>query len=49
MSKQTVRSSDVAGLRTRFSQRKDKVQIRMGQVVPIIVIQEAGLDGFWIH
>ena len=21
----------------------------MGQVVPIIVIQEAGLDGFWIH
>ena len=42
----TVRSGDVAGLRTRFSQLKDKVQIRMGQVVPIIVIQEAGLDGF---
>ena len=49
MSKHTVRSGDVAGLRTRFSQLKDKVQIRMGQVVPIIVIQEAGLDGFWIH
>src|SRR5512140_3890157 len=46
MSKHTVRSGDVAGLRTRFSQLKDKVQIRMGQVVPIIVIQEAGLDGF---
>ena len=49
MSKHTVRSGDVAGLRTRFSQLKDKVQVRMGQVVPIIVIQEAGLDGFWIH
>src|SRR6186997_1376457 len=33
----------------RFSQLKDKVQVRTGQVVPIIVIQEAGLDGFWIH
>jgi transposase len=49
MSKHTVRSGDVAGLRTRFSQLKDKVQVRMGQIVPIIVIQEAGLDGFWIH
>src|SRR6516165_7965113 len=49
MSKHTVRGGDVAGLRTRFSQLKDKVQIRIGQVVPIIVIQEAGLDGFWIH
>jgi transposase len=49
MSKHTVRSGDVAGLWTRFSQLKDKVQVRTGQVVPIIVIQEAGLDGFWIH
>jgi transposase len=49
MSKHTVRSSDVAGLRARFSQLKDKVQVRSGQLVPIIVIQEAGLDGFWIH
>ena len=38
MSKHTVRSGDVAGLRTRFSQLKDKVQVRMGQIVPIIVI-----------
>ncbi|QND62241.1 IS110 family transposase (plasmid) [Mesorhizobium huakuii] len=49
MSKHTVRSGDIAGLRARFSQLKDKVQVRTGQVVPIIVIQEAGLDGFWIH
>ena len=49
MSKHTVRSGDVAGLRARFSQLKDKVRVRTGQLVPIIVIQEAGLDGFWIH
>jgi transposase len=49
LSKHTVRSGDVAGLRTRFSQLVDKVQVRSRQVVPIIVIQEAGLDGFWIH
>lgn len=49
MSKHTVRSGDVAGLWARFSQLKDKVLVRSGQVVPIIVIQEAGLDGFWIH
>ena len=28
---------------------RTKFEIRMGQVVPIIVIQEAGRDGFWIH
>ena len=31
MSKHTVRSGDVAGLRARFSQLKDKVQVRTGQ------------------
>ena len=49
MSKHTVLSGDVAGLWARFCQLKDKVQVRTGHVVPIIVIQEAGLDGFWIH
>jgi transposase len=49
MSKHTVRSGDVAGLRARFSRLSEKAQVRSGQVVPIIVIQEAGLDGFWIH
>src|SRR6202051_300898 len=49
MSKHTVRSGDVAGLWARFSQLKDKVQVRTGHVAPLIEIQEAGLDGFWIH
>lgn len=49
MSKHTVRGGDVAGLLTRFSQIKEKAQARTGRSFPIIVIQEAGLDGFWIH
>src|SRR3954462_8318598 len=49
MSKHTVRSGDVARLRARCSRLSEKAQVRSGQVVPIIVIQEAGLDGFWIQ
>jgi len=49
MSKHTVRSGDVAGLRARFSLLREKVRARTGRAVSIIVIQEAGLDGFWIH
>ena len=49
MSKHALRSGVVAGLRARFSQLKEKVRIRTGQAFPVIVIQEAGLDGFWIH
>jgi len=49
MSKHAVRSGDIAALLARLSQLKEKARARTGQVFPIIVIQEAGLDGFWIH
>lgn len=49
MSKHAVHGGDVAGLMARFSQLRDKAQARTGRCFPIIVIQEAGLDGFWIH
>src|SRR4028118_1918918 len=49
MSKHSVRSGDIAALLARLSQLKDKARVRTGHVFPIIVIQEAGLDGFWIH
>lgn len=49
MSKHVVRGGDVAGLFTRFSQLQERAQARTGRSFPIIVIQEAGLDGFWIH
>ena len=49
LSKHSVRGSDVAGLLERFARLKEKTRARTGEVFPIIVIQEAGLDGFWIH
>ena len=49
MSKHAVPSGDIAALLARLSQLKEKARARTGQVFPIIVIQEAGLDGFWIH
>ena len=48
MSKHSVRGGDVAGLLGRFAQLQEKARVRMAQRFPIIVIQEAGLDGFWI-
>src|SRR4051812_21093090 len=49
ISKHSVRSGDIGALLARLSQLKEKARVRTGQVFPIIVIQEAGLDGFWIH
>jgi transposase len=49
MSKYSVRGGDVPGLLERFSALQDKAERRTGRGVPIVTIQEAGLDGFWIH
>jgi transposase len=49
MSKHAVGGGDVAGLLTRFRLLQDKAQARTGNFYPVVVIQEAGLDGFWIH
>jgi len=49
MSKHSLRSGDVAGLLQQLGRLRDKAQARTGRTFPIIVIQEAGLDGFWVH
>jgi transposase len=49
MSKHSVPAGDVAGLLKLFADLKRKAQARTGENYPIITIQEAGLDGFWIH
>ena len=49
MSKHAVPSGDIPALLARLSQLQEKARARTGHVFPIIVIQEAGLDGFWIH
>jgi transposase len=49
MSKHDVRAGDIAALLARFAELKKRALARTGKTVPIIVVQEAGLDGFWIH
>jgi transposase len=49
MSRHSVPAGDVVGLLARFSRLQEKARARTKQHFPIITIQEAGLDGFWIH
>ena len=49
MSKHSVPAGDIGALLARFSETKQKALARTGRSFPIIVIQEAGLDGFWIY
>ena len=49
MSRHSVAGGDMAGLLARFEDLRSKARAQAGKVYPIIVIQEAGLDGFWIH
>jgi len=49
ISRHQVKGSDVPALLERFAQLQAKAEARMGEQYPLVVIQEAGLDGFWIH
>jgi transposase len=49
MSQHSVPAGEVCELLRRFAELKRKAAARTGRDFPIIVIQEAGLDGFWIH
>lgn len=49
MSKFTVAARDVAGLLARFADVQRKAQVRSGKRFGFVAIQEAGLDGFWLH
>ena len=49
MSKHSVTAGDVAGLTGLFAEFRRKAEARTGESYPIITIQEAGLDGFWLH
>jgi transposase len=49
MSRHSVTAADVSGLMKLFAELRCKTEVRTGQSYPIITIQEAGLDGFWLH
>lgn len=48
MSKHSVNGGDVAGLLDRFTQLQRNTHSRTRERFPIVAIQEAGFDGFWI-
>jgi transposase len=49
MSRHSVPGGDMPALLACLDALRDKAQVREGQRYPVIAIQEAGLDGFWIH
>ena len=49
MSKHSVPAGDICVLLARFSEIRQRAFARTRKSFPVIVIQEAGLDGFWIH
>jgi transposase len=49
MSKQCVAAGDLKALLGRLAELQRKALMRTGKSYPIITIQEAGLDGFWLH
>ncbi|KKW90321.1 MULTISPECIES: IS110 family transposase [Sphingobium] len=49
ISRHQVKGGDVPALLERFAQLQVKARERTGEQYRLVVIQEAGLDGFWIH
>lgn len=49
ISRHQVKGGDVPALMERFAQLQAKAEARTGNQYQLVVIQEAGLDGFWIH
>jgi len=48
MSRRTIAGGDIEALFACFAQLRAKAQERQRKLYPLVVIQEAGLDGFWI-
>lgn len=49
ISKRWLQAGDSSGLLSLLARLRDKAQEQFGRPVRIVSIQEAGLDGFWIH
>jgi hypothetical protein len=49
MSKHGESAGNIVALLARLSELKQKVFARIGKSLQVVAIQEAGLDGLWIH
>ena len=48
MSRHTIIGGNIAGLFACFAALREKAKRRKNKLYPLVVIQEAGLDGFWL-
>ncbi|MBW9091997.1 IS110 family transposase [Rhizobium wenxiniae] len=48
MSRHTIEGGDIVSLFACFEALRQKAKRRKGRLYPLVVIQEAGLDGFWL-
>ena len=49
ISKRVVTAGDGPGLLALLAKLRETAERRLGGAVRVVVIQEAGLDGFWVH
>jgi transposase len=49
MSRHELAAGNVAGLLGLFARLREKAQARTGRDYGVVSIQEAGLDGYWLH
>jgi transposase len=49
VSKRTIAAGDGRALLDLLAGLREKAERRIGKPVKVVVIQEAGLDGFWLH
>jgi transposase len=49
LSKHALKAGDVPGLLARLEELRRKALAWTGTLHPIVAIEEAGLDGFWLH
>src|SRR3984885_14311175 len=49
MSKRLITAGDGPGLVALLTRARERAELSAGVPVKVVVIQEAGLDGFWVH
>jgi len=49
ISRHEVKAGDLAGLLALLRRLQEKAEARTGEIFPVVTMQEAGLDGFWLH
>jgi transposase len=49
MSRHAIEAGEIAALLALFGKFKAEAKAREGKLYPMVTIQEAGLDGFWLH